>query len=500
LDFNLFRNGGINYFCSFYSQDVCYFCRMSSISKYFKFTLKPEQVRVFQDIQAFVSHQNQKVFILKGYAGTGKTTLMSGLIRWMESEGVSYRLLATTGRAAKILSDLTRKKAQTIHSAIYRYQGFSEDIAQIKKVSDGHGLHLQFSLFPVMSSDKTVYIIDESSMLSDVADEHGSFARFGTGDLLQDLFSFDSLGKFIFIGDPCQLPPVRQQFSPALMSDYLKTKYRINAIERELTEIMRQKGTSGIAEASLHLRQQFYKNTPVKYANLIVKGYDNIQIHASQLQLIQQYQKVLLKKGDAYTTMICQTNRHCKEINTLVRERLFDSSEPLQEGDLLLVTQNNLLTGLLNGDLVKIISKGKIQKRAGLHFQKVQLKRQGEEDVIEQLLILDLLEGTVTNLSQDQHKALIIDFIARMKKKNIRTNSKSFEVMMMSDAYLNALRTVHGYAITCHKSQGGEWEEVFLYLDNKIHGIPKPGIYQWWYTAITRAKKTLHISQDWYVK
>ena len=473
---------------------------MTSKKRYFKFALKPEQEKVFQDIQAFVGHSIERCFILKGYAGTGKTTLMYGLIRWMQDQGIAYKLLATTCRAAKILSDLSGKKAQTIHSAIYRYQGFSEDIAHLRKMVDGQGLHLQFSLFPIMNTQKTVYIVDESSMLSDVADEHGSFARFGTGDLLNDLFSFDSLGKFLFIGDPCQLPPVKQAFSPALMSDYLKQKYKIKAQERELTEIMRQKGDSGIAEASLQLRSQYFRNPPVKFASLIVKGYNGIEIHASQLNLISQYQKTLLKKGDEYSTMICQTNRHCREINGMVREVLFDNPEHLCEGDLILVTQNNLLSGLLNGDLVKIVSLGKRYSRAGLRFLEVTLTRQGETETIQQLLIEDLMDGTFTNLTQEQHKALIMDFIARMKKKNIQTNSKSFEMMMRTDAYLNALRAVHGYAITCHKSQGGEWEEVYLYLDNKIHGLPKPGIYQWWYTAITRARKKLHIAQDWYIK
>lgn len=473
---------------------------MASTKKYFKFSLKPEQEKVFQDIQRFVGHTQDKCFILKGYAGTGKTTLMYGLIRWMEDQGIAYKLLATTGRAAKILSDLSGKKAQTIHSAIYRYEGFSEDIAHIRKLAEGQNLHLQFSLFPVMTSQKTIYIVDESSMLSDVADEHGSFARFGTGDLLNDLFAFDSQGKFIFIGDPCQLPPIRQTFSPALMADYLGQKYRIKVQERELTEIMRQKGNSGIAEASLNLRTQYYRNQPVKFASLMVRGYEGIELHPSQLNLISKYQKMLLKKGDEYTTMICQTNRHCKEINDMVREVLFDIPEKLCEGDLLLVTQNNLVSGLLNGDLVKIRSIGKGYRRAGMRFLDVVLTRQGETDEIRQFIIEDLLDGTFTNLSHEQHKALILDFITRMKKKKIQTNSKAFETMMRTDPYLNALRVVHGYAITCHKSQGGEWEEVFLFLDNKIHGIPKPGIYQWWYTAMTRARKKLHLAQDWYIK
>ena len=176
------------------------------------------------------------------------------------------------------------------------------------------------------------------------------------------------------------------------------------------------------------------------------------------------------------------------------------SSNLIETGDILLVTQNNYLTNLVNGDLVKVIQTGKNEYRCGLSFLQVEVQELVSKHTFNVLLVEDILYSISTNLNNKQHKDLMIDYYHRMKEKGIKQKDQAFKDKMLTDPYLNALKAVYGYALTCHKSQGGEWNEVFLYLDNKIHGIPKPGIYQWLYTAVTRAKETLHIVNDWFIK
>jgi hypothetical protein len=174
-------------------------------------------------------------------------------------------------------------------------------------------------------------------------------------------------------------------------------------------------------------------------------------------------------------------------------------SNQLEPGDILMVTQNNYLTRLVNGDIVEVIQTGQKEYRCGLSFVKVQVQELSSKETYSVLLIEDILYSMTTNLDKKQHKDLMVDYYKRMKSNGINQKDKAFKDRMLSDPYLNGLKAVFGYALTCHKSQGGEWSEIYLYLDNKIHGIPKPGIYQWLYTAVTRAKVRLHVVNDWFI-
>jgi len=479
---------------------------MQNNTSYFKFELKPQQQKAFLALQHFVENRQDKVFILKGYAGTGKTTLMGGFIQWLQEKELKYDLLASTGRAAKILSDKTNQVATTIHSHIYTFKDLDEDLATMSNtqdkmaVDDKGQISLLFALKDASDQGKRLYIIDEASMIADISDNGNSFARFGSGELLKDLLLYNNEAKFIFVGDPCQLPPIGQAISPALTETYISQKYRYPVKYTELTDIVRQASTNGIISASLALRKLFSSNPPVKFASFPLKGYSNISIHSSHIQLVNAYIQKVKQKGFEYATLICQTNRHCYDLNLLIRNSLGISSQHIQSGDLLLVTQNNYPTGLVNGDLVTVIGLGPKEYRCGLSFLQVKVQELVSEKYYSVLLLEDILYSTVTNLNNKQHKDLMIDFYYRMRDKGIQQGTKEFNENMLRDPYLNALKTVYGYALTCHKSQGGEWEEVFLYLDNKIHGIPKPGIYQWMYTAVTRAKETLHVVNDWFIK
>lgn len=479
---------------------------MKESNNYFEFVLKPGQVKAFTRLQHFVEKSSDKVFILKGYAGTGKTVLMSGFIKWLEEKEIAYSLLASTGRAAKVLSDKTNTKATTIHSHIYVFEDLDDDLESMSamqeqlNVDDKGQLSLIFDLKKIAAESEKVYIIDEASMVGDISDKGASFAKFGSGQLLKDLLSYDIKGKFIFVGDPGQLPPIGQDLSPALSKTYIAQKYNQPIQEIELTEIIRQTSESGIIRASLLLRNLQTVNPPVKFATFPLKGHSNISLHSSHIHLVNSYIQKIKENGIEYSTLICQTNRHCSDLNRIIRASLRRSSNLIEAGDILLVTQNNYLTNLVNGDFVRVIQTGRREYRCGLSFLQVQVQELFSKHIIHVLLVEDILYSNSTNLNDKQHKDLMIDFYHRMKKKGIRQKDWFFKERMIDDPYLNALKAVYGYAITCHKSQGGEWDEVFLYLDNKVHGIPKPAIYQWLYTAVTRAEKTLHIVNDWFIK
>jgi ATP-dependent exoDNAse (exonuclease V) alpha subunit len=479
---------------------------MESTIEYFDFKLKPQQEKAFRLVTEFIKDSKIKIFILKGYAGTGKTTLMSGLIKYLNENEIKFSLLATTGRAAKILSNKTKTPANTIHSHIYVFNELSDDLEKISSLQDNLAvddkgqISLVFGLRSFNSTDEKVYIIDESSMVSNIVDKSSSFAEFGSGDLLNDILNFDTNGKYIFVGDPCQLPPINQETSPALSKEYIESKYGFKTSSFELTEIVRQEKSNGIIEASNKLRAVHASNPSVKWANLALKGYNNIKLYSSHINLLNQYIELLKKSGFNEATMICQTNKHCTELNKIIRNNIYGNVDRIVEGDLLMVTQNNYVSALVNGDQAIVKKIGQQEYRCGLSFLQVEVEELVSQKTYSLLLLEDILYSTGTNLNNKQHKDLMIDFFKRMQRKGIGQKDKKFQENMLSDPYLNALKAVFGYAITCHKSQGGEWEEVFLYLDNKIHGIPKPGIYQWWYTAVTRAKNNLHIIDDWFIK
>lgn len=476
------------------------------ITSFFPFDPTPAQTTALQQLEQFTKSSTDKVFILKGYAGTGKTTLMSGFIKWLNDKEELYAQLASTGRAAKVLRDKTGEKAYTIHSTIYVFSDLDDDLeamaaTQNEFVVDDKGqISLVFEVRVIKSDRKRIYIIDEASMVSDITGTTTSFAKFGTGKLLRDLFAFDPNGKFVFVGDPVQLPPVGQQISPALSKEYIENKYNFRVKQYELTDIIRQDTESSIIKASFLLRKQHATNLQVKFATFKFNGFQDVKVHNSHVNLVNEYISIVKEHGFDHTTLICQTNRHCADLNRIIRAAFGKNENQLEKGDILMVTQNNYIANLVNGDIVEVVATGKRELRCGLNFLNVQVKEIGGTKIHNILLIEDILYSVSTNLDNKQHKDLMIDYYFRMKDLGIKQKSQLFKDRMFFDPYLNALKAVYGYALTCHKAQGGEWNEVFLYIDNKIHGIPKPGIYQWMYTAVTRAKKKLHIVNDWFIK
>lgn len=474
-----------------------------SENNYFSFQLNNQQIRIFEQLKEF-SNNTERIFILKGYAGTGKTTLMSGYIKYLKKKKHKFQLLSSTGRAAKILSDKTNMNASTIHSHIYTFNGLSEDLEeihskQINNIDDSGQISLVFSLTNMKSETEILYIIDEASMISDKKSPSTSFARFGDGDLLSDLLKYDKKGKFLFLGDPCQLPPINQISSPALSEEHISKNHNKNVKAFELTQIMRQSKNNGILEAADIIRKYFELMPNEKWPKLPLKNKQNIVVVQSQVELIINYVKTIKEKDKDYATFLCRTNKQCRDVNNIIRTMLFSETNCINVGELLLVTQNCQLVDLVNGDLIEIEKIGKEEYRCGLNFINVQVKELASKKSYSILLIKDILNSSVTNISEKQHKDLMMDYYLRMKKMGIHHKDSKFKDLMKSDPYLNAIRSVYGYALTCHKSQGGEWEEVYLYLHKSMYVMKPPGIYQWWYTALTRAKEKLFVNDDWFI-
>lgn len=382
-----------------------------------EFTLTTGQQRAFDGFKRFIQDDSSKVFILKGYAGTGKTTLMKEFIKEMQSQEIHFKLLASTGRAAKILSNATGYEAKTVHSEIYKFSDLTADLEQVaasrntqieEPLVDATGqILLNFELTPVRHVLFDIfYIVDEASMVADATEQNSSQALFGSGKLLSDLFKYDEKGKFIFVGDVCQLPPISQNISPALSAQYIEDNFNYHCLEYELTEVVRQTDGNDIVHSAHKMRKLYHNPQPWKWAKFPLKGYHDIHIFNSQAQLISEYIQRVKESGYNYATLLCFSNKQCDLNTKILRPTFGHLSANLEVGDLLLVTQNNLVSGLMNGDLVVVKELGLQVRRAGMEFQQVEVKELFTQKVYKQYLITDILYGSQTNLMPWQHKDL----------------------------------------------------------------------------------------------
>ena len=413
--------------------------------------LTNDQQRVFDMLVDFISSKTQKVFILCGYAGTGKTTLMRYFINELKRRNELFSLHASTGRAAKILSNITAMRATTVHSLLYKFSDFNQDLEkfdqEIIKKEKGGQLLLQFSTTKAdryLNKDETFYIIDESSMLSDLEEKNPTQAIFGSGKLLRDLFEYDSLGKFVFVGDVAQLPPVNASFSPALSAQYIEENYQLETVYAELTQIVRQTHGNDLIKSANKVRLLYFDPPVVKWGKFPLKNYSHIKIMSNQVELLNTYIKDIKANGYNQSTMIAKSNKLCSLFTNAIRPALGFTSPRLCVGDLLMVTQNNLLSGLMNGDIVKVTQIGNRIQQAKLTFLEIEVEELFSNKRYSQLLIEEILYGQQINLTQTQQQGLFMDFYYRMKAKGIEQKTPAFNQNMMTDVYLNALRAVYG--------------------------------------------------------
>lgn len=487
-----------------------------SISNFFhSFTPTNDQVQAIEQLELFIENENN-IFILQGYAGTGKTTLIKALVGYLNSKQKKIHVMAPTGRAAKILREKT-KLGSTIHKSIYNFKEL-ESINKTKKDEAEHSFHYIFPINQIESSNQQILIVDESSMISNTESKHELFT-FGTNHLLNDLLTYSATkttkNKIIFIGDPAQLPPVTDNTSRALQIEYFENLgYKVQ--ESQLKEVKRQSDNL-ILKNSTKIRDliEQEKRTTLEF------DYDSTSfVKLSSFDVIDQFLELYPKPEIGDGVIISYSNQQCYQYNQAIRRKLFPSQFNITEGDLLLLNNNNYHTygvELFNGDILKVISVEnstikqsapvwceenghKVRKEISLEYREIKIRALNHPEDITCLIIDSHLHSINKDLSVNEMKSIYINFIIRFneeQKKRKDANltvyeigSDEFKDALKVDPFYNALRVKFGYAITCHKAQGGEWKNVFVDYFGQVSLKTAP--LRWCYTATTRAIDKLY--------
>ncbi|MCF8423857.1 MAG: AAA family ATPase [Bacteroidia bacterium] len=472
--------------------------------------LNAGQKKAFELMKSFILKENDNdVFILKGYAGTGKTTLLRYFIEKCCEEKLTVTLMASTGRAAAVLKTKAKFNATTVHSLVYKFdevKATSEDAWKMEGDEKGQ-LYLNFTPCLINDNDLTdVYIIDEASMISGFTNKSINGTKFGSGNLLNDLLEVVGNSKLIFVGDPCQLPPVDEaSFSAALDTDFLRNNLHKKVIDFELTEIQRQGANSEILEIAAPLREQIISKAIPEWPKLEISNrYKDVRAFNSTDELIKQFLIVFKTVGSENCILVTHKNSEAHENNISIRKDLFPNKGSVQVGDILMIIKNCMRTGLRNGDQVIVQKIGESAQRAKQVFLRLTVKDINSGVVHDTMLIESLLNSSSSKLESNESRELIIDFDYRMKEAKIIRNSSDYKVKMKADIYINGLQAKYGYSITLQKAQGGEWQHVFLNITksvyiSKFEGKPQDMI-KWFYTAITRTQKYLYLNIGSWIK
>ena len=432
-----------------------------------------------QKLEVFFE-QDYEVFILQGYAGTGKTTLLKGVLDYLDSINLPYRLMASTGRAAKVLANKTGRNVLTIHSTIYTLDGNKSKIDEKQKL-------LAFKLRLNLDSPDTIYFVDEASMIADKMESNQSLL-FDDGRFLDHIFRYVGKRKIVFVGDTAQLPPVNCSFSAAMSVDYLTLNYSKKVVEASLTDVKRQSDYCGIIDNATQLREKLVSGR-IPPIGIDASTWNDISVSQNIWNAINDFSRKDYHKGPDHSIFIALSNGSTHFINQHIRKSIYRENDPeLQAGDWLMVIQNNSVTGYNNGQHLILKSYSDTNEHVGdVHLidAVVEDLASGEEKRVK--VIKDLLFSSQPNLSFEQDRQFSVDFAIRMKKYGIMPGSEEFLSRLIYDSRLNALKVKFGYAITCHKAQGGEWEKVFIHIEPAFEKLQRDAQYRWMYTAITRA-------------
>ncbi len=448
-----------------------------------KFAPTDCQTEMADKVAEFITlDHNHLVFLLKGYAGTGKTTALSALVRVLDHLKMKAVLLAPTGRASKVLSRYSGKQATTIHKKIYRQQS-----------ANGYG---KFSLDRNLHKN-TIFIIDEASMISNHPQDN---IIFGSGYLLSDVIEYVMSGencRLILTGDTAQLPPVGFSVSPALEEEELKY-FDLEVIKCELTEVVRQASKSGILENATMIRNLLTNEHFEGYWKIKTEGYKDI-LRIGGADLIEDISSCYHKFGIDETIVVTRSNKRANKFNEGIRRAVLYREEQISTGDLVMSVKNNYywakqseeLGFIANGDIAEVVKIRKFEEKYGFHFVNVTLKFIDFKDVeIDCKIILDTLTIEAPSLTQTDQKRLF-DEIAQ-DYPEIR-NKRTLWEKMRENEYFNALQVKFSYALTCHKSQGGQWKAVFLDHGYLTEDMIDREYLRWIYTAFTRPTEQLYL-------
>ena len=449
-----------------------------------KFPFEPtsQQTEVIRQISEFVENSSSNsLFLLKGYAGTGKTTLVSSLINSLWSVGKKVVLLAPTGRAAKVLSVYSMKSAFTIHKKIYWMRTNSQGNTFVTLQENKH--------------TNTIFVVDEASMIPDASDK-----GFGGRVLLDDLIEYVYSGvmcKLILIGDTAQLPPVHLDISPALDENLLGITYRKDVYSAELTQVVRQQSTSMVLENATHLRDKISANdfdTPHVKCNSEVVRLD------VGMDIQEALEDAYSNNGVEGTVVICRSNKRANLYNQQIRARIRGMEDDISTGDFLMVVRNNYFwlpegskAGFIaNGDMVEVMRIYEINELYDCRFARisVRLVDYPDEENLECIVLLETLTSETPAMTYEEYKKLY-DEVAKDYADIPKRTQRNKEIKQ--NPYFNALQVKFAYAITCHKSQGGQWENVFVEQGYFTSDMLSKEYFRWLYTALTRTTKKLHL-------
>lgn len=467
---------------------------ISRIKAELPFEPNEEKAELFQVLGQFlISTDPQKAFILRGYAGTGKTSVVSAIVKALGKLRQPCVLLAPTGRAAKVIAKYSAHAAYTIHKYIYRQKQLGAD---------------SFSLAANMHKH-TLFIVDEASMISSSRQTSSSptgNATFGTGSLLDDLVRYVYSGEgcsLLILGDDAQLPPVGSTQSPALDNDYMRG-YSLNISSFSLTQVARQALDSGILSNATRLRELLSDLTHSTLDDLQpVTAKDVIRLEGSEV--VESLERSYAEAGDEETLIITRSNKRTNLYNQGVRARILWKEDAISSGDRLMVSKNNYfwtqnydnLPFLANGDILEVVRLRNQREMYGFQFADASLRSVDYDWEIDTILWLD----TLSTESPEQNQPLQRTLFSRIAEDypEIR-NHKEMVKKVYESEYYNALQVRFAYAVTCHKAQGGQWKHVYIDAGNIAQDAERMNHLQerkeyirWLYTAITRATEKIYL-------
>ena len=452
-----------------------------------KFIYSPtnSQIKAIELFVDFLISKNiDEIFILKGYAGTGKSSLIGYLVSNISKLSYKTVLLAPTGRAAKVFSNYSNKKAKTIHKQIY----FSKTEASGK---------IKFNL-KLNKYKKALFIIDESSMISGDSKDSNLFQN---NSLLDDLIKYVYSGencKLIFVGDPAQLPPINLKKNPALDKNYLFEKFDKKIIEFELKDVVRQEKNSSTLINATKIRDTIFSKNFIQFKFSKIDNTKFIRLKDSN-DIFDSIDNLFNSSSKSDSVVIVRSNKRANQYNSQIRSKILFLESELNVGEEFMVVKNNYywltdesIPGFIaNGDLIRVVKIISYHEIYNFNFIKVivELVDYPDENSFETILLINTLNSESPSLTSEESKKLYNE--VQKDYFNINSKYKRF-ILTKKNQFFNALQIKYSYAITCHKSQGGQWENVFVEYPYLPDG-PNKDFFRWLYTAITRAKKRVFL-------
>ena len=447
---------------------------IKQIESFCNFPLTQDQENLVKNLSNFIFHREDcNIFILDGYAGTGKTTIISALIKTLPYYNIRTELLAPTGRAAKVLSNRSLQQAYTIHKKIYYTQ--TDDYSNISLKLKENKNH------------NTLYIIDEASMI-------------GEGDnLLSDLFSYVKNGvknKAILLGDKAQLPPVGSNESFALNPDYLRQRFFEPIEYYQLTQVVRQALQSGILKNAANIRWALNNKLQLPiFKTQNHKDFKRIESIDFEDTLVNQYRQI----GEKEVVVVTRSNFAANQLNQYIRNRILEKENIIDIGEKLMSIRNNYYWQteneysdfIANGDIVEVTNIYSYEEKFGFNFANIEARINENQTPIELTIMLDTLSEKQAHLSQEKERQLYNNIFSYYQKDC--NNKALIHKAVKEDKYFNALQVKFSKAITCHKAQGGDWHTAFILNEVQASEAINQDYFRWLYTAVTRAREQIFL-------